>query len=44
MLRIKLCILMMITGLAISGLTAFPLQTELEWLVDHNTIFPEDLL
>jgi hypothetical protein len=34
---------MMITGLAISGLTAFPLETELEWLVNHSTCFPEGL-
>ena len=31
----------MITGLAISGLTAFPLETELRWLVSYNDQYPE---
>jgi hypothetical protein len=30
----------MITGLAISGLTAFPLETELGWLVAHTSALP----
>lgn len=41
MLRIKICIWIMVTGLAVSGLTAFPLETELEWLVSHSSGFPE---
>jgi len=39
--RIRICICIMITGLAISGLTAFPLETELKWIVSHNAGYPE---
>ena len=38
--RIKICIWIMITGLAISGLTAFPLETELAWLVANTSDLP----
>jgi hypothetical protein len=37
MRKIKLCIWTMIAGLTLSGLTAFPLETELAWLVTHTT-------
>jgi hypothetical protein len=30
----------MITGLTLSGLSAFPLETELAWLVQHNSGLP----
>lgn len=33
----------MIFGLAVSGLTAFPLQTELGWLVSHDSYYPEGM-
>lgn len=39
--RIRICICIMITGLAISGLTAFPLETELKWIVGHSANYPE---
>jgi len=32
--------LTIITGLALSGITAFPLQTELGWLVQHSSSLP----
>jgi len=38
--RVKLCMLTIITGLALSGITAFPLQTELGWLVQHSSSLP----
>jgi hypothetical protein len=34
--RIRFCIWIMIAGLAISGITAFPLETELQMLVNHS--------
>ena len=37
---IKICIWIMIIGLALSGLTAFPLQTELARLVSHSNSYP----
>jgi hypothetical protein len=40
MQRIKICIRIMISGLVISGLTAFPLETELAWLVAHMSDLP----
>lgn len=33
----------MIAGLALSGLTAFPIQTELSWLVNHSQSLPTQL-
>jgi hypothetical protein len=41
MLRIKISIWMMITGLTISGLTAFPIETELRWFVSFSSDLPE---
>jgi hypothetical protein len=41
--RIRICILIVMGGLAISGITAFPLETELAWLVNHNADFPATL-
>lgn len=40
---IKICIWAVIIGLALSGLTAFPIQTELAWLVNHSSALPEML-
>jgi hypothetical protein len=37
--RIRLCLAFFIAGLIISGITAFPLQTELSWIV---SIFERD--
>ena len=39
--RIKINVWIMITGLFLSGATAFPIETELAWLVNHATWFPE---
>lgn len=38
--RIKICIWIIIIGLAISGITAFPIQTELEYFNRHINLFP----
>lgn len=38
--RIKLYMWIVIAGLAISGITAFPLETELQWLNQHSSVFP----
>lgn len=38
--RIKLCIWVIITGLFLSGATAFPIETELNWLVNHSDALP----
>ncbi|RKR82427.1 hypothetical protein BDD43_2607 [Mucilaginibacter gracilis] len=38
--RIKICIWIIITGLALSGLTAFPIETELSLLIKHSTAYP----
>ena len=39
--RIKACLWIVITGLALSGITAFPLETELKWLVSNSAVLPE---
>jgi hypothetical protein len=41
MRRIKISIWMMIAGLTISGLTAFPIEAELRWLVSFSSDLPE---
>jgi hypothetical protein len=41
--RIRICIWIVIIGLALSGITAFPLETELGLLKDHLTWLPEAL-
>ena len=33
----------MIIGLALSGLTAFPLETEVQWLTAHNSMYPHSV-
>lgn len=38
--RIRICIRIVIAGLALSGITAFPLETELGWIKDHLTWTP----
>jgi hypothetical protein len=43
MRRIKISIWMMITGLTISGLTAFPIGTELRWLIYLRSDLPEGM-
>jgi hypothetical protein len=40
---IKLCMLTLISGLALSGITAFPLETELGWLVQHTSGLPNTM-
>ena len=41
--HIKIYIWIMIIGLALSGLTAFALETELQWLNEHNSVYPDVL-
>ena len=38
--RIRVCIWIMIIGLFLSGVTAFPIETELQWLVKHSSVLP----
>lgn len=38
--RIRVCIWIIIIGLALSGITAFPLQTELGLIKDHLSVMP----
>lgn len=38
--RIKLCMWVVIIGLAISGITAFPIETELQWFSRHSGVLP----
>jgi hypothetical protein len=39
--RIRICIWIIIAGLALSGITAFPLETELGLIKDHLTWLPD---
>jgi hypothetical protein len=38
--KIRSIIVFFMTGLILSGVTAFPVQTELEWLLQHPSIVP----
>ncbi|MEO6148776.1 MAG: hypothetical protein ABIN95_08560 [Mucilaginibacter sp.] len=38
--RIRVNLSIVITGLAISGITAFPLESELAWMVNNISAFP----
>lgn len=38
--KIKTWVIVFIIGLVISGVTAFPIETELSWLAGHSSIFP----
>jgi hypothetical protein len=38
--RIRIWIVLFIIGLALSGITAFPIETELAFLSGHSSIFP----
>ncbi len=38
--KIRLLIIFFIAALALSGITAFPIQTELQYLVDHKNLYP----
>lgn len=42
-LHAKICIYIVIAGLAISGLTAFPLEIEIAYLVKHSETLPISL-
>ncbi|MBE5321582.1 hypothetical protein IM793_20635 [Pedobacter sp. MR2016-19] len=42
-LHVKIYICTIIAGLAISGLTAFPLETEIAYLVKHSETYPISL-
>lgn len=41
--KIRLIILFFIIALILSGVTAFPVETELHWLLQYKTSFPEAL-
>lgn len=41
--RIKNLIILFIIGLVLSGVTAFPIETELSWFNAHNSWMPERL-
>jgi len=38
--KVRLLILLFIVALILSGATAFPVQTELHWLLDHPSLIP----
>lgn len=38
--KIRLMIIFFIVALILSGVTAFPVQTELHWLLDHPSMMP----
>src|SRR6185369_6464544 len=38
--RIRAMISFFIVATAISGITAFPIETELRWLLDHSSLIP----
>lgn len=40
LLRIRVAIIFFIVALAVSGITAFPIETELHWLVNHPSLIP----
>ncbi|PWK75925.1 hypothetical protein LX99_03658 [Mucilaginibacter oryzae] len=39
--RVKTWIILFIIGLVLSGITAFPIETELGWLAGHSSLFPQ---
>jgi hypothetical protein len=39
--RIRLLLVLFITGLVLSGITAFPIETQLAFANDHITLFPD---
>jgi hypothetical protein len=39
--KIRFLIILFITGLILSGITAFPIETQLSFLVKHNVFTPE---
>lgn len=41
--KIRIWIILFVVFLILSGITAFPLETELSFLTDHSSIFPEIL-
>ncbi|WPU99503.1 hypothetical protein SNE26_26160 [Mucilaginibacter sp. cycad4] len=38
--KIKTWVIIFIIGLVLSGVTAFPIETELAWLANHASVFP----
>ncbi|NVM64006.1 hypothetical protein FHW88_002295 [Mucilaginibacter sp. SG538B] len=38
--KIKTWVIVFIIGLVLSGVTAFPIETELAWLASHASVFP----
>jgi hypothetical protein len=38
--RIRIWVWIFIIGLVLSGITAFPIETELAFMVDHSSVFP----
>ncbi|MEO3405758.1 hypothetical protein AAFN85_17730 [Mucilaginibacter sp. CAU 1740] len=41
--RIKTWVIVFIIGLVLSGITAFPIETELAWLANNSVVFPDFL-
>ena len=41
--RIRYTIIFFMTALVLSGVTAFPLETEMSWLLSHRNHLPQDL-
>jgi hypothetical protein len=39
--KVKTWVIVFIIGLVLSGVTAFPIETELAWLANHASVFPE---
>lgn len=39
--RVKTWTIVFIIGLVLSGITAFPIETELGWLAGHSSLFPQ---
>ena len=42
--NIKICMLIIISGLALSGITAFPIETEIGLLLKHQHLYPAFML
>ncbi|SCW70787.1 hypothetical protein [Mucilaginibacter sp. NFR10] len=39
--KIKTWVIVFIIGLVLSGVTAFPIETELAWLANHASVFQD---
>jgi hypothetical protein len=43
LVKIRITILFFMAALIVSGVTAFPIETELHWLIQHPSLIPEPL-